>query len=145
MPDVKAILKMAHELLSDSAYKGIKMDERKFKLCCAGLIATKNGQVFVIVDDNDEPQGFLMGVIDELFFSRARYATDLAVYTRKSYRHLAPKMFKEFITWAKSKPRVAEISLGISSGIGDIDRVGKMYESLGCRRVGGIYMMRVES
>ena len=75
MPDVKAILKMAHELLSDSAYKGIKMDERKFKLCCAGLIATKNGQVFVIVDDNDEPQGFLMGVIDELFFrsSKIRY------------------------------------------------------------------------
>ena len=143
VPDVKAIVEIAYELIAESAYDGIKVDESKFRLACAGLMGSKNGLVLVIVDDDDKPQGFLMGIIDELFFSRSRYATDLAVYVRKGYRHLAPRMFKEFIAWAKSKPRIVEITLGVSSGIGNTERIGKMYESLGFASVGGLYMQRI--
>lgn len=140
IPDIKEIYKLGKELLELSVYSNIKDDEVKFKTFVAGLMGIKTGTVLVIVDDDDKPQGFMLGIVEELFFSKKRMATDLAVYVREGYRHLAPKMFKEFIKWAESKSRMAQITLGISSGIGDTERVGKMYNSLGFAQTGGIYV-----
>ncbi len=95
------------------------------------------------VDDDDRPQGLLLGLIDDLFFSRYNYATDVTFYVRERYRHLVPGMVKRFMTWAESKPRVVYVALGISSGIGDLERVGKVYESLGLSKIGGIYFKRI--
>lgn len=141
--DIKRIHELAQELLADSVYAGIKMDDKQFKLTVAGLIGSKTGAVFVIVDEDDTVQGFLLGIIDNLFFSRARYATDLATYVRPAFRAFAPFMFRRFTKWARSKPGVAEITLGISSGIGDTERVGRFYQRLGYQPVGGLYVMRV--
>lgn len=143
IPDIKEIYELGKELLDQSVYASIKHDEVKFKTFVAGLMGIKNGTVLVVVDDDDKPQGFMLGIVEELFFSKKRMATDLAVYVREGYRHIAPKMFKEFIRWAESKPRMAQITLGISSGIGDTKRVGRMYNSLGFAQTGGIYVKLV--
>ena len=144
IPDMKAIVKMAYELQAESVYYDIKSDEQIFKTLVAGMMGSKLARVFVVIDDDDEPQGFLLGLVDNFFFSRERYASDLMVFVREGYRHLAPKLFKEFMTWAESKPRVRHITLGLSSGTGDPDRVGRMYENLGLSKVGGIYTKRIE-
>jgi len=138
-----AICELANELLKQSIYSDIKPDETKFRLFVAGIMGSKGGIVLLIVDENDKPQGFLLGVLEELFFSRQRMATDLAAYVREGYRNLAPRLFKTFITWAESKARVAQITLGISSGIGDPERTCKMYEKLGFAQVGSINVKRV--
>ena len=143
IPDIDAIVELGRELLSKSVYQGIKPDEQKFKVTVAGLIGHKRGVVYVIVDDDNKPQGFFLGMVEELFFSSKQYATDLAVYVRDGYRNLAPRMYNKFIAWAKNKPKVVEITLGVSSGIGDTERVGDLYEKLGLSRVGGLYLMRV--
>lgn len=143
IPDIKAINELGHELLEQSVSSGIPLDDSKFRLLVANMMGMKLGEVWVVVDDDDKPQGFLLGLVEDLFYSRQRYATDIAVYVREGYRHLAPRLFREFIKWAKSKPRVVQITLGLASGIGDPDRVGRMYEKLGLFRVGGIYSVRV--
>lgn len=142
IPDMDAITELGEELLSQSVYADCAMDRQKFRTLVAGMMGSKHTVVLLVVDDNDKPQGFLLGLIDDLFWSRKRYATDLAFYIRKGYRHLAPRVIKRFMAWAKKKPRVAHISMGIASGMGDLDRVGKMYESLNMSRVGGIYYKR---
>jgi hypothetical protein len=145
IPDMQAIVDLGYELLDESvAYSGIKADEQMFRTMVASMMGQKLTRVFLVVDDDDKPQGFLLGLVDSLFFSRDRYATDIAIYVRDGYRHLAPRLAKEFITWAESKPRVRQITLGISSGIGDQERIGKMYETLGLSRVGGIYTKRIQ-
>lgn len=141
IPDVKAIEALGLELLANSVYSKVKPDNVKFKQTVASLMGSKKGIVLVVVDDQDQPQGFLLGIVDDLFFSQERYGTDLAVYVREGYRHHAAKLLKQFVAWAKSKPKVAHIAMGVSSGIGDIDRVGRIYERLGMSRVGGIYVM----
>ncbi len=145
IPDVRAIVELGRELLEQSVYAGIKPDEQKFRMLVAGLIGNKRGAVFVVVDDEDKPQGFLLGIIDELFFSTQRFATDMAVYVREGYRQHAPALYKRFLKWAESKPRVVQITMGISSGMPGIERAGKLYESFGFSPVGGLYMKRVES
>ena len=143
IPDIDAIYDLGEELLAQSVYADIKPDRVKFRTLVAGLIGQNIGTVLVVVDDQDKPQGFLLGIVDELFFSRQRQATDLAVYVREGYRHLAPRLLKRFIDWAESKPRTAMITLGISSGIGNFERVGRMYENFGLAPVGGIYIKRI--
>ncbi len=140
--DIRRIHVLAQELLEMSVYSGIKMDDTKFKRTCASLIGSRNGAVFVVADDEGEVQGFLMGVIDDLFFSRSRFATDLATYVRKEYRHLAPFMVKRFSKWAFSKAGVEEVTLGISSGMDTVDRAGRMYRAIGFKPAGGVYVMR---
>jgi hypothetical protein len=119
------------------------IDEQKFRMFLAGMMGSNKGIVLLVTDDDNRPQGFLLGMIDDFFFSRQRYASDLAVYVRQGYRHLAPRLFKRFIDWAESKPRIAHVMLGITSGIGDPDRTGRMYENLGLSRIGGIYFKEV--
>jgi hypothetical protein len=145
IPDIDAIVELALEVKEQSVYAGIKLDNHKFRLLVASMMGDKTSRVIVIVDDDDRPQGFLLGLVEELFFSRSRYATDLAVYVRKGYRNLAPAMFKQFMQWAKTKPRVVRIMFGISSGVGDPARTGKMYQSLGLSLCGGIYSKEVQS
>ena len=143
IPDMAAIVAMGHELLAQSVYSDVKPDEQAFRMLVAGIMGSNKGTVLLIVDDDDKPQGFLIGIVEELFFSRVRYGTDIALFVREGYRNLAPRLIKKFIAWAKSKPRVKHITLGLSSGIGDPDRVGRMYENLGLSRVGGIYFQKV--
>lgn len=142
--DLAQIVVLAKELLEQSpAYAGLNMNEIKFKRTVSMLMASKLGAVFVITDADDVAQGFIMGVADDLFFTDGRYVTDMAVYARESARAFGGFMVKRFIKWAKSQSAVKIIPMGISSGMGDVDRVGKMYEALGMRRVGGLYITRV--
>ncbi len=143
IPDMDAICELASEMHDQSIYSDIKPDETKFRLFVAGIMGSKGGIVLLIVDEDDKPQGFFLGVLEELFFSRQRMATDIAVYVRESYRHLAPRLVKTFVTWAESKARVARITLGLSSGIGDPERTGKMYGNLGFMKIGSIHVKKV--
>lgn len=139
IPDIDQICDLAKELLEQSIYADIEPDRSKFRLLVANMCGDKTSRVMVIVDDENNLQGFLLGMVEELFFSRRRYGTDLCMYVREGFRHLAPSMIRQFIHWAKSKPRVDLVLFGISSGFGDPERTGKLYASLGFANVGGIY------
>ena len=142
IPDIKHIYELGLELISDGAYKGIKHDEQKFKMAVASLMSNKLGRVYVVVDDDDIPQGFFLGIVDDLFFSRQRYATDMAVYIRDGYRNYAYRLYKLFIEWAKTKPRMFEITFAQSSGMGEHKRWCELMLKLGLRKEGSFYIMR---
>lgn len=144
IPDIKHIAELAEELHANSAYSHIKPDEQKFKMTVAGLIANKLGQVYVVVDNDNVPQGFLLGLVEDYFFSRQRYATDIAVYIREKYARYTARLYKKFITWASTKPRVVDITFAHSSGKGDYERWKKLMYHLGLEKVGSVFMLRVE-
>jgi hypothetical protein len=142
--DVKRIHELGKELMG-SVYPGMKMNDVKFKTTVANCMFSKSGCCFVVVDESDVPAGFILGVIDTPFYSDQRFATDLAFYVRPEARSYGAWLASRFINWGKSVPGVTEITMAISSGIGDVDRIGRMYEKKGMRRMGGLYTMRVQS
>jgi len=142
VPDIKHICDLAEELLNNSVYAGIKPDEMKFKKTVAGMMAYKSGVVLVVVDNENIPQGFLLGMAEELFFSKEQYTTDLAFYVREGYRGHVPKMLNRFIKWSKNKQKVSMIMMAVTSGIGDYLRIGKLYERLGFKQSGSYWIMR---
>ena len=143
--DIPAIWSLAVELQKETpSYSGIPPSKEKFTRLVANMMHDRTCRVTVVVDKDNKVQGFLLGIIEEFFWSTRRYATDMAVYVRAGFKHHVPRLFREFITWAESKPRVVRIILGLSSGIGTERRTGKMYTKLGLSNVGGIFMKEVD-
>ncbi len=140
--DMQDIVDLGLELLSQSIYSDIKPDIKKFKINIAGLMGSNCGLVLVVVDENDKPQGFIAGVVSEYGFSRARYATDMWTYVRDSYSRFAYRMYKQFIAWAKERPRIKFIEMAQSSGNDNHERWCKLMEKLGLVRAGSHYIMR---
>lgn len=142
--DIPHIHRLGKELLESSAYGGIQMNDLKFKKTVANCISSKLGCCFVADDSDGVPAGFILGVADTPFYSDERFATDLAFYVRPEARSLGAWLATRFLRWARSVPGVTDISMAISSGMGDVDRIGHMYERLGMKRVGGLYTMRIQ-
>lgn len=141
------IVDLALELFEKSAetYDNIKPEKLKFRKLVGNMMLSKNGRVWVVVDDNDELQGYFLGMVTEFFFSNDKYATDVSIYVRDKYLNHAPKMINRFIKWAESKPKVRQVKLGVSSGMATSERTGKFYESMGFDNVGGLYIKRVDA
>jgi len=142
--DIGQIHELAKELVAESVYRGIEMDDNQFKRTIATQIGSRAAAVFVVVDYDGAVQGFLVGMVQQLFWSKSKFATDLCTYVRPEARHIGGFMVRRFIKWAKGMPGVVEITLGISSGIGDVARVGRMYERMGLEHVGGLHVMRID-
>lgn len=143
IPDMDAIVTLARELHQMSRYKNVKPEEKQFKLTVANLMGSKNGRVMLVVDENDEPQGFMISVIMELWFSRQKYCTDFATYVREGHRQHAFRLYRDCIKWAKTKPKVIDIDFSRSSGIDDNGRWDLMMDRLGLEKAGTIWTMRV--
>lgn len=143
LPDMGKIVELGIELHDQSIYADVKPDNLKIRKLVGDMILSKNGEVFVIVDDNDEPQGFLLGMVTEFFFSKERYATDVSFYIRKGHRNHARSIIQAFIDWASKKAKVVEVKLAISSGMDTENRTGTLYELMGFKNIGGMYIMRI--
>lgn len=115
------------------------LSERRFRPEIRGLIKSEHTLVLV-AEHEDEIVGCLIGQVGRVWYSDDLYATDIAFVVRPEFSGLyAWLMAKKFIRWAKSDKRVVEVTMQISSGFGDTERVGKMYESLGLTSMGGCY------
>jgi hypothetical protein len=114
------------------------LDEPQIKKTLLFLMASKRGCVFVS-EVCGEIVGLLIGQIDRLWFSKKFYATDIAFLVKPGHPMQGYLMAKRFVNWAKSFNDVIDVTMQISSGLGDTDRIGRMYERLGLKRVGGCF------
>ena len=138
--DISAIYEVALEAHAKSNYKNVPVDEKTLRQLILMMIYDKNSCVYV-TEDAVGVNGFVLGMVEELFFSRKRYGTDLMIYARKPMDGV--RLLRKLTEWIKTKPRDVEITLGITSGIGDPERTGKLYEAMGYEPIGGMYMMNL--
>jgi hypothetical protein len=97
----------------------------------------KNDRFLTIVAYDDKPIGLFMAhTYDHPIFKNS-CSDDIVLYVDGSHRGglTAIRFIKKYITWAESKS-VKYIQLGQSAGVGDINRVGKFFESMGFKTVG---------
>jgi hypothetical protein len=88
--------------------------------------------------------GFFMGIKEQHWFSREKYASDISFCVDDRYGNYAPAMIRRFIKWAKQDPKVKDITLAISSGLDKDGRTGRMYQNLGLTHTGGVYALLSE-
>lgn len=79
-------------------------------------------------------QGFLLGGLCSFPFSKKNYATDILFCADAE----GAKLFSAFQSWAIDQKAIL-LQMGVTSGIGDPEAIGKFYKINGFSHVGGIY------
>lgn len=125
------------KLHGQSQFKDIPVDTQVlFKQFLVSL--SRHDMRLWVAERDGRLTGFLLGAAPEFWWCRDRYATDLAFYCEDP-RDVRP-MLRAFEAWAWAVPRVKNVTLGVSSGMSMVDRIGSLYEHLGYSRVGGLYV-----
>lgn len=93
---------------------------------CLALVAERDGKL----------TGALLAMTQQLWFSKAKEATDLLTYAEHPGDGVA--LLRFFLKWARRQPRVEVITLAQSSGI-EIERLRRLYERLGLKTIGSLH------
>lgn len=133
--DLPQLIELTLRLKPKTPWAGIELDRpalvRTYSMCMSSLF----GCAFVLEDKGGRVTGMIIGVAQQLWWSRRRYATDLVFYSEKGDGR---RLLQAFRRWAWSVPGVVEITMGQSSGI-DIERTRKLYERAGMKLIGHMY------
>lgn len=113
------------------------IDEQGSRMLLARALCDKQ-KLLLVGERNGAINGFFFGMVDELFFSKAKYATDVIWTSTDPVNSVL--MLRRFLVWAKEK-NVHHIELGISSGV-EPERTEALYQKLGFTRVGAHFIKR---
>ena len=142
--DIKQIIRVCQEAHQLSLSKDVPLDEK---------ILRKNIQVCVlsaehllnVVDVAGSIEGVFIGVTNQLWYSKKKQSTDLFFYVTDKGRGWGSSLLRAYIRWARTNKGVAEITLGITSGIGDMNRTRQLYERMGAIKMGDSFILPKEA
>lgn len=137
--DITSIVEMAKLMHSQSRFKRFNYDKEKMKELVTNLINNESG--ILIVMEDVSLVGGIMGIVAEQYFGRDKAATDLGLFVQPDSRNakIAIKLITEYIKQAKDKGAI-DVCIGNSTGR-ELELVGKLYESLGFKMMGGVYCL----
>jgi hypothetical protein len=137
--DITGAMEVGKRLLSRSVIKA-SVDDMHARKVMLRAINDANLSLWV-AEHNGKIVGFLMALKEQQWFSKDKVASDICFVLDDNHGNYARPMVSRFIKWAKSDPKVTDISLGISSGLDQDGRTGRMYQNLGFTPVGGVYSL----
>jgi hypothetical protein len=134
--DFPQFWELGKRLLEKSPYAGVEIDRaavaKTFGFCANSAL----GCCFV-AENGGKITGVLLGVAQDLWWSRGRSASDLIFYSETPGD--GARLLAEFEKWAWSIPRMSDVTVAQSSGI-DVQRTEKLYRRKGYRRVGAVFV-----
>lgn len=124
-------------LLARTPYRDVPIDQAAVARTFGQCMNSKLACCFVAEHDG-KITGTIVGTINELWFARRRYASDLMFVAETPGD--GRRLLRAFIEWAWSVPGVAEVTCGQSSGI-EMQAMDALYQRAGMQKVGGIHTM----
>jgi hypothetical protein len=141
--DITGIIKVVQEAHEKSISKTVPLDVKTLRKNIQVCVLSAEHLVLVVELDG-EIEGAFIGVTHQLWYSRKKQSADLFFYVTEKGTGYGASLMRRFITWSKKNNGVREITLGISSGIGDSDRVKQLYQRMGGVRVGDNFVVPQE-
>lgn len=135
--DITQILALGDKLKEQSPFVRT-INPQKARKNLAFFISSKRCLVLV-AEHQGEIVGFIVGGIEDNWYSDERTVTDVAFYVEPKYRVYAAGLVKHLRAWGSQFSTVSDFLLGISSGVDGTERTGRLYERLGMTRTGGMY------
>ncbi len=128
--DVPRMVDLAEQMHTESRFTMLRFDREKMAQVITTLIDHAGALALVAVKDGAVIGGFL-GVTEEHFFSRDKFAFDLATFIAPEHRggFVAVRLLRRYVAWAKEQG-IACINAGIASGINH-DVSVRLYERIG--------------
>ncbi len=135
--DLATIIEMGYQLCDRTPLAHAKRDRPVIAQTIGNCMVSQYGCCFV-TERGGRVSGVVVGIAQQLWFSRQRQATDLMITA--SHPGDGIRLLRRFIDWGWSVPGVIEVACAQSSGI-EVGRTAKVYERVGFQRVGGVFSM----
>lgn len=140
--DIKQIAEVVKEAHKLSVSNSVPLDEKVLQKNLQICILSREHLVNVV--DMGTIEGVFIGVTHQLWYSKKKQAADLFFYTTGKGTGWGGYLLRRYIQWARLNPGVSEVCMGVSSGIGDIERTCKLYERMGAVRTGDSFVLPKE-
>ena len=137
--DITEAMDVGKRILARSVYGADVFDLQARKFMLRG-INDKTMNLWV-AEHKGKIVGFMLAAIEQHWFSKKKFACDMCFVMDDQHGNYAPPMIKRYLRWAKQMPNVTDIYLGITSGLDNDGRIGRMYQNLGLTNVGGMYAL----
>lgn len=112
-----------------------------------GIIDQPHGRYcfIVAVDNDDAPVGWIIGCMEQHFFSGNWLASivNYGVLPERRMSGAALKLLTAFRKWAENRG-ASEINAGVNSGV-DLDKMDRFLRKLGFRQTGGNYSIGLQA
>ena len=134
--DIPAIVDLFLRLKRHSDYVTIPHDIDRAKATIRKCISAPRAYAKVVVSKSGELVACLLGVVDDLWWSSRRYASDIGFFSQVP--GAGDLLIDDFEAWAWGQNGVVEVLLAQSSGV-DVERTDHWYQGKGYARVGGVF------
>lgn len=124
----------------EGGYKDISINRKTAHANLTHMLSSPMHKIWVVEKDG-EICGALGVVSQELWFSKRHYATNLFLCTNNKGKGSAGFLLRKFKKWVNSRPLIRDVTLAVTSELGNADRVEQLYRAVGFKRLGGIYRL----
>ena len=139
IPELIGFLKPFHD---NGGYKDISINEKVAKTNLQMMLSSPMHKIWLVERDGEICAA--LGVVStELWFTKRHFATNLFLCSNNKGKGSAGFLLRKFKKWVDSRPIIKDVTLGVTSEIGDTKRVGKLYQAVGFKRLGGLYRLTV--
>ena len=135
--DIPAIIGIGQKIINRSKTYDTEVEPERAAYALRRAMNDKKMAVFV-AEKADQVVGFFIALKDEHWFAKSYHATDLAFCVLPEHADQGVWLLRRFIRWCKQNG-IEHIQLGLSTGLDEDGRTGKLYEAHGLKKVGGIY------
>jgi len=138
--DIKNLISFLNELHDISGYSDIKVQEKVTEQNLQIMLSTPMHKIWVAEKDS-KICGALGVVSQQLWFCKRHYTTNLFFCVNNQGKGSGAFLLRRFKRWVDSRPIIKDVTLSITSEIKDKNRVGKLYQAVGFKEIGGIFRL----
>lgn len=141
--DIPDIIRLSREMHAEGPYSSIEFDEHKVGELGIAMSHPHSNYWGAVAEDDGKVVGVIIGVCEELLFSRRTQTFDVIIYVSKDARGSTAglRLINAYIDWAKSIDAVA--CNVVISGMYDNSKTYLLVQKLGFSPVGGLFKMQL--
>ena len=138
--DIYPLIEFLTPFHEGGGYKDISINRKTAHKNLTHMISSPMHKIWIVEKDGEICAA--LGVIStELWFAKKHYATNLFLCANNDGKGKAGFLLRRMKRWVESRPLISDVTLSVTSEIGDNERVGKLYNAVGFKRLGGVYRL----
>ena len=141
LKDVGPLVEFLTPFHDNGGYKDIKIDRKVASASLISMLSSKMHHIWIVEKDGEICA--TLGVVStELWFTKRHYATNLFLCSSGKGRGTAGFLLRRFKKWVEDRPIIKDVTLGITSELGEVERVERLYQAVGFENLGGLFRLK---
>lgn len=141
--DIPTVIALGTQAVIESDTPQNLPDATRARLTLQQMLRDPSFLVLVAEAKDAGVVGFVIGSVDQHWYRRDWFVTDMGFFVKEGHRVLALGLLRRLIRWAKAMPKVTEVLLAVSTGQKVDERAGEFFGRNGFKRQGGLYRLAV--